>query len=60
MRAFQSQAFARNPRLVDFGALWAPYPRARPTSPRTPRSTPTYGHVVHVMQRQPLRLFGSR
>ena len=25
MRAFQSQAIARNPTLVDFGALWAPY-----------------------------------
>jgi len=25
LRAFQSQAFGRNPRLVDFGALWAPY-----------------------------------
>ena len=25
MRAIQSQAIARNPTLVDFGALWAPY-----------------------------------
>ena len=27
MRAFQSQIFARNPRLVDFGALSTPYSR---------------------------------
>ena len=27
MRAFQSRAIARNPRLVDFGALSTPYPR---------------------------------
>ena len=28
-RAFQSQAIARNPTLVDFGALWAPYQKKK-------------------------------
>ena len=34
MRAFQSQAFARNPTLVDFGALCTPYWNRRWKAPR--------------------------